>query len=79
VMGAHERLDAVEAFRCHTEHAAATLGLGERIGHLRVGADADLVVVDTDPFEADSDALRGTWVLRHFRAGDEVWERLPEG
>jgi len=79
VIGAHERLDAVEAFRCHTEHAAATLGLGERIGHLRVGADADLVVVDTDPFKADAAAVRGTRVLRHFRAGEEVWRGSPEG
>jgi predicted amidohydrolase YtcJ len=68
----------VEAFRCHTEHAAATLGLSERIGHLRVGADADLIVVDTDPFKAEAAAVRGTRVLRHFRAGDEVWRRSPE-
>lgn len=78
VIGAHGRLDAVEAFRCHTEYAAATLGLGERIGHLRLRADADLIVVDTDPFKADAAAVRSTRVLRHFRAGDEVWRRSPE-
>jgi len=36
-------------------------------------------VVDTDPFRADAAAVRGTRVVSHFRAGDEVWRRLPEG
>ena len=38
-------LDAEEALRGVTEHAAASLGAGDR-GHLRPGAVADLVVLD---------------------------------
>ncbi len=73
VLGMGERLDAAEAFRCHTEHAAAAIGLSDRIGHLRVGADADLILVDTDPFEADASALRRTKVLWHLRSGTQAW------
>lgn len=74
VLGANERLSAAQALRCHTENAAAAMGLGDRVGHLRVGAQADLVLVDTDPFEADAARLRQTKVLLHLRAGQPVWE-----
>lgn len=73
VLGARERLDAAEAFRCHTERAAAVMGLADEIGHLRPGAQADLLLVDTDPFVADAAAVRRTRVLQHWRGGALVW------
>lgn len=73
VLGASERLDAAEALRSHTENAARAMGLWDRIGHLNVGADADLILVDTDPFQADTAAVRRTRVLRHLLGGRTVW------
>ncbi len=73
VLGASERLDAAEALRSHTENAARAMGLWDRTGHLNVGADADLILVDTDPFQADTAAVRRTRVLRHLLGGRTVW------
>ncbi|WP_453984983.1 amidohydrolase [Brevibacterium casei] len=47
------RLSAVEAFRLHSRAPAVAAGLGDRRGHLAAGMDADFIVVDTDPCEAE--------------------------
>lgn len=78
VLGAQERLDPIEAFRCHTERAAAAMGLAGEIGHLRPGAQADLLLVDTDPLLADAPTLRRTRVLQHWRGGELLWSCPPD-
>lgn len=47
---AEERLDLTTALAAFTRGAAAAVGEGDRRGMLRVGADADLTVLQTDPF-----------------------------
>jgi len=43
-------LSEKDALRAVTIHAARALGLGERIGTLEAGKDADVIVYDGDPF-----------------------------
>ena len=75
VLGAAERLSASQAMRCHTENAAAVLGRDDELGHLRVGAAADAILVDTDPYRAGASEVRATKVLLHVRGGAVVWSR----
>ena len=55
-----------EALRAVTAGAADLLGVGDRIGRLRPGRDADVVVLDGPPF------VLGTEVLRVFVNGRPV-------
>jgi len=47
---ADERVDLATALAAFTHGAAAAVGEGDRRGTLRVGADADLTVLEQDPF-----------------------------
>ena len=57
-------LDAMESLRACTANAADALGLGDRIGTIETGKDADIVILDGDPLR-DVDALgRVRWVVQ---------------
>lgn len=47
-------MDAYEALKAITIYPAEILGVSNRIGSLKVGKDADLVIVDGDPMEISS-------------------------
>lgn len=61
------------ALRALTLSGAEILGLAERIGSLAVGKDADLVVLDGDPFSVYTSVLE-TWV-----EGRKVFDRSEPG
>ena len=48
---------------------AAFIGLGERIGALQPGMDANILILSGDPLDA------GTWVEKSIIEGDLVYER----
>ena len=50
VIGADQRVDIQHAMRAISMHAARQIGLGESLGTLEVGKDADLTLLDGDPF-----------------------------
>jgi imidazolonepropionase-like amidohydrolase len=52
------------ALAAATVHAAALCGLGDRIGRIAVGYEADLVLVDGNPLKRIEDARRVVLVLR---------------
>jgi len=56
-LGADETLSPAEALRSYTISGAAVTGREGRIGSLAPGKLADLVVLDRDPLELDSDEL----------------------
>lgn len=60
-----EALDVDAALRAFTFDAAAAIGRSERSGLIRVGAEADLVLLDHDPCEELADLA----VLATFSAG----------
>ena len=53
-MAARAGLDPEEALSAITVNAARILGVGDRLGSLAPGRDADLVVMDGHPFQWDS-------------------------
>ena len=69
-------LSPLDAIRTATTNAARLLGLEGRIGELRVGMEADLVVVDGNPLE---DIRQVQDVLLVMSNGELVLNRLPFG
>jgi imidazolonepropionase-like amidohydrolase len=53
-----EGMEEEVALLAITRHAAEIAGVGDRVGSLEVGKDADLVVWSKDPFEYDAKAER---------------------
>ncbi len=54
-------LSPLAAMRALTSEAATMLGVGDRIGRLRPGYDADVLLLDGSPFDLTSRVIR-TWV-----------------
>ena len=57
-MAVKEGLDRTEALRSITVNPARILGLEDRVGALKPGLDADLVIWSGDPLDVMSRALR---------------------
>ena len=72
---AHNRLTLAEAMSAYTAGTARVLHHDDSTGHLREGAQADLVVLDTDPFAGAADAIGGTAVRRTYVEGELVFSR----
>lgn len=70
-----EAIDRETMFQAYTLNAARTLQLDQQIGSLKPGKQADLIVLDRDVFQVESEALRDTQVLKTFFAGREVFSR----
>jgi len=56
-LSAKAGMDEMEALKAITINAAEILELGDRLGSIEVGKDADLVVIDGHPFEMNSEVL----------------------
>ena len=57
------------ALRALTADAAAMMSIGDRVGRLAAGLDADVLLLDGSPLELDT-SIERVWV-----AGREVGER----
>jgi predicted amidohydrolase YtcJ len=68
-LGAAEAISVAEAVACYTASGGAALGLAERVGALRVGAEADLVVLPGDPLACPVDELGSLRPQRVFLRG----------
>jgi imidazolonepropionase-like amidohydrolase len=66
---------AMEAIESATSISAASLGLGERIGILAPGFDADIVAIDGDPLTDITAVRRVVFVMK----GGKVWIYRHEG
>ncbi|WP_024875328.1 amidohydrolase [Saccharomonospora piscinae] len=73
VLAQDERVDATEALRAFTTHAAYAGGLEHRRGRIEAGMDADLVLLDDDPTTVPSSAIDGVGVLATFVGGEAVY------
>jgi predicted amidohydrolase YtcJ len=67
-----QRLTTDQAFRCACQAGPAAAGAGGRRGRIRPGADADLVIIDGDPWATDPSAIAGLPVLATISAGRVV-------
>ena len=64
-------LTAAQGLRGYTEGTAATLGFDD-LGHLGVGAQADIVILDADPLEVDEGDLTDISVEAVYVGGRKV-------
>jgi predicted amidohydrolase YtcJ len=77
VLGTAETISVAEAIACYTANGGAALGLEDRIGALRVGADADLVVFGDDPLGCAVDDLGSLRPEMVFVAGRQGSVQRP--
>jgi predicted amidohydrolase YtcJ len=75
VLNAAEGIDRETMFQAYTLNAARAIRLDDRIGSLRPGKQADMILLDRDVFQVAPEALRDTQVLKTFFAGREVFSR----
>jgi predicted amidohydrolase YtcJ len=72
VIGADQAVTIDQALRAVTIDAARQIGLGDRIGSLETGKDADLVILDSDPYRADPGQIMAIKVSETWVAGTKV-------
>ena len=68
VLGPFQQLDLAQALRTVTRNPARQVLLGDRVGALRAGMLADLVVLDRDPREVAPERLHELEVRRRGSA-----------
>jgi hypothetical protein len=70
-----QRLTVSEALQGFTSGAAYAAGLEDRLGKLAPGFLADLILLDTDPFNCQPDRLPDIQVLATMIGGEWVWKK----
>ncbi|MBD2837536.1 amidohydrolase [Pseudomonas sp. JM0905a] len=75
VLNAAEEIDRETMFQAYTLNAARAIRLDDRIGSLKPGKQADLILLDRDVFQVEPEALRDTQVLKTWFAGRDVYTR----
>jgi predicted amidohydrolase YtcJ len=73
VMGADQAIPVDEALKAITIHAARQIGLGDTVGTLEPGKEADLTILETDPFKARPDAISAIKVSETWVAGEKAF------
>ncbi|AMO75703.1 amidohydrolase [Pseudomonas citronellolis] len=73
VLNPEQRIDRQAMFYAYTTNAAKAIGLGEKIGSLAPGKQADLVVLDRDLFSVPDAELGEAKVLHTLFGGREVY------
>jgi predicted amidohydrolase YtcJ len=70
VIGADQAVTIDEALKAITIHAARQIGLEDSIGSLQPGKEADLTILESDPYKVSPDAIADTKVSETWVAGD---------
>ena len=68
----YQRLLPAEALNASTINAAHAVGLGDRIGSIEVGKEADLLVVDADDYRHLAYQFGGNLVRQVIKGGRVV-------
>lgn len=71
LIGADLALTVDQAIRAITVDAARHIGLGDTLGTLEVGKEADLTILDGDPYVADPEAISAIAVSQTWVAGEK--------
>jgi predicted amidohydrolase YtcJ len=74
--GSAESVDIHKALRSYTTWAAHQLFLGEQIGSLEVGKDADIAVWDRDMYKVPPEELKGLTCTLTLVRGAVVYEAV---
>ena len=70
VIGAGQTITIHEALKAITVHAARQIGLEDSIGTLEPGKEADLSILESDPYKVDPDAISDIKVSETWVAGE---------
>lgn len=77
-LGEDERLTLAEALSAYTENGAYACGVDDRLGTLAPGKQADIAVLDGDPFARGVDDLLATTADITFLDGKPAFDRQGE-
>ncbi len=70
VIGADQAITIDEALKAITIHAARQIGLEDSIGTLEPGKEADLTILESDPYKVSPDAIAAIKVSETWVAGE---------
>ncbi len=70
-----EALSVAETLKIYTLNSAQAMGLGDKIGSLKPGKEADIIVLDQDIFEINPDRISDTRVDLTILGGKTVFDR----
>ena len=70
VIGAGQAVTVDEALKAITVHAARHIGLQGSIGTLEPGKEADLTILESDPYKVSPDAIAGIKISETWVAGE---------
>jgi predicted amidohydrolase YtcJ len=71
--GADQAIKVEEALKAITIHAARQIGLEDTIGSLEQGKEADLTIIEADPFKTDPDKISAIKVSETWVAGQKAF------
>ncbi len=70
IVGPDQAVSLDEAIRAVTINAARQIGLGDRIGSIETGKEADFTILESDPYAVDPDAIADIKVSETWVGGD---------
>lgn len=73
IVGPDQAIALEEAIRAVTSQAAAQIGQAERIGTLETGKEADLVILEQDPFKVAPDEIMKIKVSETWVSGEKIF------
>ena len=72
IVGPEQAVSLTEALKAVTINAAGQIGMAERIGSLETGKEADITILESDPYKVDPGALMGIKVSETWVAGRKM-------
>lgn len=73
IVGPDQAISVEEAIRAVTSQAAAQIGQADRIGTLESGKEADLVILEQDPFSVAPDEIMNIKVSQTWVGGEQIF------
>lgn len=73
IIGPDQAISLDEALRAVTIYAAHQIGLGDRIGSLEKGKEADLVILESDPYKTKPEKLGDIKISETWVAGEKKY------
>lgn len=72
VVGAEQAVSVTDALKAVTIHAAGQIGLQDRLGSLERGKEADLTILESDPYKVEPDKIAEIKVSETWVAGKKA-------